>query len=120
LLDLLNDADLDFRGMRHFYLGSCESAVTPSDAADDLPGLFWAVSHGGAEAVMGTLWPVNDAAGKLMASTFYDAWDAGKLMLHAYQTATLGLRDSKDFGGNPFLWAPFVLAGNGFVPYVEA
>ena len=99
LAHLISDADFDFKGMRLFYLSSCESGLSALDRTDELQGLVWSLIYAGAEAVM--------------ASKFYDHWQPGTSLMQAYQAALRELRADPNFE-NPYYWAPFVLFGNGF------
>ncbi|MDQ2805464.1 MAG: CHAT domain-containing protein [Chloroflexota bacterium] len=111
LAALISDPSLHFAGLRLIYLSSCESGFATLEAGDELQGLVWALTYAGAEAVMATLWPVDDAAAVLMAEQFYFYWDNGDSLHVAYRRALQALRAQYP---NPYYWAPFVLVGNGF------
>jgi CHAT domain-containing protein len=84
---------------------------------DELQGLVWAVLYAGANAVMATLWPVDDAAAMVFAHRFYThLHDEGISLAEAYQAALQDLQMRRYMGTklNPFFWAPFVLYGNGW------
>jgi CHAT domain-containing protein len=118
--DLIQDASLDLSGVRLFYLSSCESAQAQVDArSDDLQGLVWATLYAGANAVMATLWPVEDTIARVMAERFYEHLHRGGTLAEAYQAALRDLR-RRDFVGGAraryaCYWAPFVLYGNGWL-----
>jgi CHAT domain-containing protein len=113
LFELLSDAGLNFQGTRLFYLSSCESGRAQIDAADELQGLVWTLMAAGAEAVMASLWPVDDRAAKSMASIFYREWRPGTSPVNAYPRAVQAVRARY---ANPYYWAPFILCGDGFSP----
>jgi CHAT domain-containing protein len=114
LFELIGDVQLDFRGMRLFYLSSCEGALARADAGDELQGLVWAITYAGARAVMASLWPVHDGAARAMALRFYRHWQPGVAMAEAYGRAMADLREEPQFA-NPYFWAPFALFGDVFV-----
>jgi CHAT domain-containing protein len=115
LVNLISDTALDFHGTRLLYLSSCASGLSSLDQADELQGLVWAFLYAGTEAVMASLWPVDDGAAQYMASAFYDHWQPGTAPMAAYQTALQQLRSEPEYA-NPYYWAPFVLFGDGFSP----
>jgi CHAT domain-containing protein len=119
LTQLISDTSLDFHGQRLCYLSSCESGMAHTDSADELQGMVWSLTYAGANAVMASLWPVDDHAAYLMSVRFYHHWiKEGCTLAQAY---TQAMRDisSEDYCDeeeqeNPYYWAPFVLFGNGW------
>jgi CHAT domain-containing protein len=92
-------------------LSACESGVGGADSADStgadsLAGAFLA---GGANAVVGTLWSVDDTATILLMVGVYREI-AGLRGPRALQQAQLALRKRPKFS-HPFFWAPFVCYG---------
>ena len=113
LFELLTNTAYDFSGMRLFYLSSCESGVSRTEAGDELQGLVWALIAAGANSVMATLWLAEDISSYNMSKEFYDAWQAGGTLAEAHAIAVRKLA-ARDQLTNSFFWAPFVLFGDGW------
>jgi hypothetical protein len=95
-------------------LSGCASAGTAPAGAEGLLGLSSAFLSAGSQAVVATLWPVDDRATLALTSRFYS-------MLAQGRTAAEALRFAQEsMQGNPrtrscFYWAGFVLIGDGSV-----
>jgi CHAT domain-containing protein len=115
---LISDEELDFSGMRLFYLSSCESGKSELGViGDELQGLVWSLFYAGARAVMASLWPVDDTAAYYMAHRFYYHYlENGQPLAKAHHMAINDLRRDyqNKFPDNPYFWAPFVLYGDGW------
>ena len=131
-------AGLDLRGCRLVFLSACESGLTHFiQLRNEFLGLPAAFLRAGAEAVICSLWRVDDLASALLADRFYDFYLCGQRPSAALQRASLWLRDvtsdelcadiawlptdtraalaglgsgSRPFAA-PFYWAPFVVVG---------
>ena len=90
------------------------SACQTAEGNERAPlGLSGAALKARARAVLGTLWPVDDAATVRLMQAFYREWlaqpEAGKAAaLRSAQLALLRNRDTR----HPYYWAPFALIGN--------
>lgn len=72
--DLLT-LDLDLAGLRLLLLSACQTAMIDlRGARDEVWSLTTAVLQAGARAVLGTLWPVDDAATYLLMARFAQEW----------------------------------------------
>jgi CHAT domain-containing protein len=138
-LSKLEDSSISFHGTHLLTLSACSTAK--GDAAKDgleMDSLGMIAQQKDAEAVLATLWDVNDASTSKIMSDFYSRWVShpaeGKAeALRQAQLAFLrrpgtaphaaserGLQSddgssSVPQAGNyshPFYWAPFVLIGN--------
>ncbi len=142
-LSKLEDSTITFHGTRLLTLSACSTAK--GDVAGDgleMDSLGMIAQQKDAEAVLATLWDVNDLSTSRIMSDFYAGWvrnpDAGKAeALRQAQLAFLrgngGTEPAAQSGaagrgleaeGNsrpaphahdfshPFYWAPFVLIGN--------
>ncbi len=138
-LSRLEDSAVSFHGTRLLTLSACSTAK--SDVAKDgleMDSLGMIAQQKDAEAVLATLWDVNDASTSRIMSDFYARWvkapAAGKA--EALRQAQLAFlrgpvvspptgsdRGVKIAGGStpspheagyshPYYWAPFVLIGN--------
>jgi CHAT domain-containing protein/Tfp pilus assembly protein PilF len=138
-LSRMETSSISFHGTRLLTLSACSTAKGDTTANDgremDSPGMI--AQQGGAEAVIATLWDVNDASTSRLMSDFYSRWvkapAEGKAeALRQAQLALLrggavaatqndrGLEIIQEGTGaplmkgyaHPFYWAPFVLIGN--------
>lgn len=91
-------------------LSACESAGGRLLAGEGPLSLSRAFLQAGAGAVIGTLWPVGEATGKLM-ETFYRELARGQPLSAALRSARLALRERHP---DPFFWAPFILVVREF------
>jgi CHAT domain-containing protein/tetratricopeptide (TPR) repeat protein len=138
-LSAIEDSPISFRGTRLLTLSACSTAK--SDVAADgleMDSLGMIAQQKDAEAVLATLWDVNDASTSRIMSDFYARWvrnpAAGKAeALRQAQLAFLRGTDASPAAGSgrgvqpvadstpaarnvgyahPYYWAPFVLIGN--------
>ncbi len=138
-LSRIEDSALTFQGTRLLTLSACSTAK--GDVAKDgleVDSLGMIAQRKDAEAVLATLWDVNDASTSRLMSDFYARWlhhpEEGKAQaLRKAQLALLqgstaagsttarrGVQPEREpvsdaHGGNyshPYYWAPFVLTGN--------
>lgn len=127
--ELKSDPSLDMPGVELLTLSACKTAVA-NQAADghEIDGLGGIGQKLGAQAVMASLWEVNDeSTGEFMAD-FYGHWvgGGGKVTkAEALRQAQLDMLKGKVKPGpapagtnppasfaNPYYWAPFILMGN--------
>jgi CHAT domain-containing protein len=139
-LSRLEDSTVTFHGTRLLTLSACSTAK--GDVASDgleMDSLGMVAQQKDAEAVLATLWDVNDASTSRIMSDFYRRWvthakmgkaeamrQAQLAFLHAAGTGAKaaehrGVATVDDNGAaaragahyaHPFYWAPFVLMGN--------
>lgn len=130
-------------GVALFVLSACDTATPVGDEADgsELESFSRVAQENGADAVLATLWPVNDASTSLLMAKFYEL-RATRPKLAALREAQLWLLNASPdaLGGaslqragnatradeslprftpdplhpfaHPYYWAPFVLTGN--------
>jgi CHAT domain-containing protein len=140
LSDMVNSS-IAFHGTRLLTLSACSTAKDyKSRNGLEMDSLGMVAQQKDAEAVMATLWDVNDASTSRLMSDFYTRWlhhpaegkaealrQAQLTFLHAHAPKGMGGETSergfkkglgaaaewKDIGyAHPFYWAPFVLIGN--------
>ncbi len=137
-LSKLEDSPITFRGTRLLTLSACSTAK--GDVAKDgleMDSLGMIAQQKDAEAVLATLWDVNDASTSRIMSDFYTRWvthpveGKGEALRVAQLAFLRGTNDTQHAGSNrglqavetvpaatgaryshPFFWAPFVLFGN--------
>ena len=105
--------ELDLQSCRLLALTGCETAIGGATGADDLAGFPRAALKAGCQAILGTLWPVEDAsAGRLVAS-IVDATDGQKRPAEVLRDACRDRRgDPRD--RHPSAWGGWVLVENGW------
>ena len=140
LSDMVNSS-IAFHGTRLLTLSACSTAKEyKSRNGLEMDSLGMVAQQKDAEAVMATLWDVNDASTSRLMSDFYTRWlkhpadgkaealrQAQLAFLHAkpdqstggeasergFKKAPTAAGEWKDLGyAHPFYWAPFVLIGN--------
>jgi len=141
-LSRMEDSSISFHGTKLLTLSACSTAK--GDAAKDgqeMDSLGMIAQQKDAEAVLATLWDVNDASTSRLMADFYSRWVAhpadGKAeslrqaqLAFVRGNATTAAPNGKDRGfqnqqnststlmptgaadSHPYYWAPFVLIGN--------
>ena len=112
VLSALEVSGLDLRGTKLVVLSACETALGVRANSEGVAGLRQAFQSAGAEAVVATLWPVNDRASAEFVKRFYGFLASGVTATDALRFAQL---DAMQRGVAPRDWAAFVLTGDGFV-----
>jgi CHAT domain-containing protein len=138
-LSEMENSPVAFHGTRLLTLSACSTAKDyKSRNGFEMDGLGMVAQQKGAEAVLATLWDVNDLSTSHIMSDFYDRWvknpaqgkaealrQAQLAFLHGASTAT-GANTGRGFESadqsstqasslgyaHPYYWAPFVLIGN--------
>ena len=101
LADVLN---LRLHGTALVTLSACDTATTPERGGVAL-ALAGAFLTAGAQAVLASLWPVQDAATCLMMEAFYAALAAGQRIPQALRQARAHVRAAGYL--HPYYWAAF-------------
>ncbi len=106
-------AKQDLSNCRMLALTGCETAIGSAAGADDLAGFPRAAFEAGCQAILGTLWPVEDSsAGRLVAS-LVEATDGRKGPAEVLREACSDRRaDPRD--RDPSAWSGWVLVENGW------
>ena len=107
---------LDLRGCRLVTLSACRTAIGRPSGGDEQVGLARAFHYAGAEAVLATLWRVDDASTFALMREFYQRIAKGLSPGRALQGAQLALIQNTDKTpqAHPYFWAGFQL-----MTYVE-
>ncbi len=138
-LSEMENSPVAFHGTRLLTLSACSTAKNyKSRNGFEMDGLGMVAQQKDAEAVLATLWDVNDLSTSRIMSDFYDRWvknpaqgkaealrQAQLAFLHGSATATQAKTgrgfESVDQASSqtsslgyahPYYWAPFVLVGN--------
>ncbi|MET7458771.1 CHAT domain-containing protein, partial [Streptomyces sp. NPDC005574] len=102
-------ADLRLRQAELAYLSACSTSVTAHRLADEFVHITAAFQLCGYRQVVGTLWPVTDAAAQAVAEAFHARRAAGLPGAHALTDALRDLRDR--YPATPTRWAAHVHTG---------
>lgn len=103
--------ELDLRGCRLVTLSACETGLGRQSGGDEQIGLVRAFGFAGAEAVLATLWRVDDASTFAFMDHVYRHLAGGATPAEALRAATLAFIHSPDraFRAHPYFWAGFHL-----------
>lgn len=116
-LSMLEDSPITFHGTRLLTLSACSTAkIDEAKDGFEIESLGMVAQQKDAEAVLATLWDVNDASTSKLMSDFYSRWVTapaeGKAeALRQAQIAFLSSPSNVSYS-HPFYWAPYVLIGN--------
>ena len=101
---------LDLRGLSLIALSACQTGEGEI-TGDGVFGLQRGFKKAGAQSILMSLWPVDDAATCLLMTEFYQNWiGKGKTMYDALELAKQMVRSHKEKGwDNPKFWSSFVL-----------
>ena len=103
-------SSLDLRGLHLVGLSACQTGEGEI-TGDGVFGLQRGFKKAGAQSLLMSLWPVNDAATSLLMTEFYKNWISnGKTMREALELAKQEVRSHKEKGWDaPKYWAAFIL-----------
>jgi len=107
LLTGLEVGSLHLQGTRLVVLSSCQSAQGSVVDGQGVLGLRAAFAMAGAQAIVMTLWPVDDEAGKQFMDFFYSHIDKGAS--EAVRLAQQDMLATTNYK-NPFFWSGYVVS----------
>jgi CHAT domain-containing protein len=87
-------------------LSACETGLGEIRAGEGVYGLQRAFLAAGAEAVVMSLWKVNDASTQELMNGFYDLWIKSGNRQQAFRDAQLQLMKKYR---QPYFWGAFVM-----------
>lgn len=90
-------------------LSACETGLGDLQSGEGVWGLQRAFQLAGSNAVMGSLWKINDETTVLFMNLFYEKWLSGASLHAAYRHAILKTSEKHS---HPYYWGAFVLLGN--------
>ena len=116
LLQAREIAGLDLDG-RIVVLSACQTASGPVLGGEGVLSIARAFFEGGAQAVVGSQWPIRDEDAAAMFDTFYRVLADGASLSQALRQAKI---EAIAAGRSPAAWAGLVVLGNGAVhPFPE-
>lgn len=89
-------------------LSACETGLAYVVQGDELIGLIRGVIYSGADAVLSTLWSVDDRSTAELMKSFYEGFTTMPKDLALQQAQITAMR----LFPHPFNWAPFILTGS--------
>jgi len=93
-------------------LSACQTALGKDVTGEGIVGLSRAFFHAGANAVLASLWSVNDASTAKWMEKFYGEVRRGEPLGSAAQRAKTAFLASDSKLAHPYFWAPFILTGD--------
>ena len=99
---------LGLQNTRLITLSACETAIQANSNGEEISGIAYIFERAGAQAVMASLWSVDDSATKDLMVEFYQNINKGMSKNEALRQAKLS-----QISRHPFYWSPFILIGDG-------
>jgi len=102
--------NLNLENTELIVLSACETGLGEVKAGEGVYGLQRAFQVAGANALLMSLWKVDDAATQMLMSSFYTNWTKSGNKLKALKAAQAQLMANPKYK-DPYYWGAFVLLG---------
>ena len=102
--------NLNLEGTNLIVLSACETGLGEVRAGEGVYGLQRAFQVAGANALLMSLWKVDDAATQMLMTNFYTNWSKSGNKLKAFRQAQAQLRLNPKYA-DPYFWGAFVMLG---------
>jgi CHAT domain-containing protein len=105
--NIADAALLGLQNTRLLTLSACQTAMQANSNGEEISGVAYVFERAGAQAVMASLWSVDDSATKDLMVQFYQNINKGMSKNEALRQAKLS-----QIQRHPFYWSPFILIGD--------
>lgn len=105
--NIADAALLGLQNTRLLTLSACQTAMQAYSNGEEISGVAYIFERAGAQAVMASLWSVDDAATKDLMVEFYQNINKGMSKGEALRQAKLS-----QITRHPYYWSPFILIGD--------